>query len=122
MLQIKLHSGNEITLSPGHHVLTVEKEVSAHELRWGMKIQCTNGREIVKTTNVVKQTGLYNPHTLYGAIIVDGIILSTYTRHLQYFAANALLSPCSMLRKSGFSLISIIPSFFQHCASGRLWN
>ena len=58
----------------------------------------------ITALKVVFGTGLFNPQTLHGDIIVDGIVASTYTTAVQRSMAHAMLAPLRMLcTKLGFS-------------------
>jgi hypothetical protein len=48
--------------------------------------------------------GLYNPHTMHGDIVVDGVRTSTYTDSLNPTFAHALLWPVRALAATGLSL------------------
>jgi hypothetical protein len=50
--------------------------------------------------------GLYNPHTLTGQIVVDGVLASCYTRAVHPAIARLLLSPLAML----YRMASTVPS------------
>ena len=45
--------------------------------------------------------GLYNPHTMTGDIVVDGVLTSTYTDAVAPSLAHALLWPVRMLSDAG---------------------
>ena len=45
--------------------------------------------------------GFYNPHTMTGDIVVDGILTSTYTDAVAPSLAHALLWPVRMLYEAG---------------------
>lgn len=41
----------------------------------------------------VRAGGLYNPHTLHGDVVVDGVLASTFTTAVRPAAARVLLAP-----------------------------
>ena len=47
--------------------------------------------------------GLYNPHTLHGDVVVDGVLTSTYTGVVHPALAHALLAPLRQLYSAGLS-------------------
>ena len=51
-------------------------------------------------------TGLYNPHTLNGDIVVNGIKTSTYTAAVAPALAHAALWPVRMLYSAGYDVIN----------------
>lgn len=56
-----------------------------------------DGQEISSVVTYVEKNvesvGLFNPHTLSGDIVVDGIVCSTYTKHVPMYMAHGLLTP-----------------------------
>ena len=50
-------------------------------------------------------TGLYNPHTLNGDIMVNGVKTSTYTAAVAPGLAHAALWPVRMLYSLGYDVI-----------------
>lgn len=59
-----------------------------------------------------KELGLYNPQTLDGRIVVNGIIASTYTTAVIPEAAHALLTPLRCLFNV-CRLRDLIPGFLE---------
>ena len=49
--------------------------------------------------------GLYNPHTMDGDIVVNGIKTSTYTAAIEPSLAHSLLWPVRMLYRLGVNLL-----------------
>lgn len=46
----------------------------------------------------VEKEGLYNPQTVHGDIVVDGIVASVYTEAVQPRVAHAMLAPMRAVR------------------------
>ena len=55
----------------------------------------------VTSITSVWANGLYNPHTMNGDIVVDGILTSTYTSAINPTLAHAALWPVRMLHSVG---------------------
>ena len=51
-------------------------------------------------------TGLYNPHTLNGDIMVNGVKTSTYTAAIAPALAHAALWPVRMLYSLGYDIVN----------------
>ena len=51
-------------------------------------------------------TGLYNPHTLNGDIMVNGVKTSTYTAAVAPGLAHAALWPVRMLYTLGYDIVN----------------
>ena len=89
-----------ITLTRGHYLYVDGKMQRAGVVKTGMKLKTDQGKweSVISVDRVVKQ-GLYNPQTLKGDIIVDGIIASTFTTAIdggndEHFSLpHALLTP-----------------------------
>lgn len=73
--------------------------VSAASVRIGDVLQLANGSDSpVVVVEDVSADGLYNPQTVDGNIIVDGIVASTYTTAVHPCVAHAaLLAPIRFL-------------------------
>ncbi len=85
----------QVTLTHSHYVYANDKLVAAGAVRVGDSLVLADGSHAkVTTVETVSSKGLYNPHTLDGTIIVDGILTSTYTTSVHPMAAHAgLLAP-----------------------------
>lgn len=89
-----------IRLSPGHFIyLKHDKLVLASSVKVGDEIQLVHSSSLITEGSVVRSVsfisamGLYNPHTLNGDIIVNGIRASTYTSAVAPTLAHSLLTP-----------------------------
>ncbi len=101
-LQINLRSGAQLTLTPGHFVYSNDRVVAASDLSVGDYLKSAEGGlDTVRHISLVTATGLYNPHTISGTIIVDGILCSTYTNAIVSDMAQALLAPLRFLFRIG---------------------
>jgi preprotein translocase subunit YajC len=107
-IRLATTSGNSLALSAGHYIHVNGGLVSAASVVVGDTLQLGTG-ELTTVTFVsqVTSTGLYNPQTLDGDIVVDGIRASTYTTAVEPRLAHAGLSPLRALYRSiGFSCTS----------------
>jgi len=94
---VSLHteSGLSLTLSPGHLIPVGSGNlVRADNVKVG-DIVSTNSRidDAVTRISRVRAQGLFNPHTLSGSILVNGILTSCYTSEVLPSVAHALLAP-----------------------------
>ena len=60
----------------------------------------------VVAVNLEAATGLYNPQTLSGDIVVNGIKASTYTAAIAPSLAHAALWPVRMMYRLGYDIIN----------------
>lgn len=87
-----------LTLSPGHLLYVNGELQAAMDVHVGDTVQVSVKDETKRTATVtstrrVTSTGLHNPHTLHGDIVVDGVVASTFTRAVHPVTARALLLP-----------------------------
>lgn len=96
--------GTTLEVSPGHYVY-VEKRglIAARNINAG---DMMSNRRVLKVEKTYA-TGLFNPHTLKGDIVVDGILASCYTEAVEVAEAHALLAPLRML---GYGAGIFVPS------------
>lgn len=104
-VKIETQTGHAISLTPGHYIYANGVLVAAGEVRVGDVLQLGDG-----TTSVVKRIGretgegLYNPQTVNGNVVVNGIQASTYTTAVEPSFAHALLAPLrSAFKVFGFA-------------------
>ncbi len=85
-----------LTASPGHYVHTRNGLIKASDIRVGDVMYAGEHvlrERTVKSISEVEVQGLYNPQTLHGDILVDGVQASTYTTAVPPQAAHVLLAP-----------------------------
>lgn len=96
-------SGAKVTLSPGHYVHANGRLLAASAVRVGDSLTLANGSEsaVVRVRRVLRQ-GKFAPHTLHGDIVVDGVLVSTYTTAVHpRLAHSVLLAPLRWLYRIG---------------------
>lgn len=113
-----------LKISHGHYlyvngVLQVARNVRAGDmLRSGV-----DNRDSVQVTAVdtVVLTGIHSPVTTHGDLVVDGIVVSSYTDAIDRRLAARLLWPVKTLHRLGFdSLISRVEKAFEMDSLGYL--
>lgn len=92
-------AGPMLTLTPGH-LLPVNGELApAQSVMVGDRLQlgsAATASTVIKVGTVTAR-GLWNPHTLDGAIVVDGVQASTWTSAVGERAGRSLLAPLASL-------------------------
>jgi Hint module len=83
-------SGARIRLTPSHYLYINGELAAAGAVSIGDEIELASGA-MDRVTNVdfVMDVGLYNPQTLDGRIVVDGVLASAYTRAIDPRIAHA---------------------------------
>lgn len=98
------NDGSSVTLTPGHftYAPTLKR---AREVRPGDRLPDNNKnhgekRVVTEVLYDVQDTGLFNPHTESGTIVVNGLVQSCYTESVEILKAHSLLVPFRALWKA----------------------
>ena len=106
-IRLSIQGGVELLVTSGHFVYVNSNElVPANTVAVGQALHLGDGSfsAVVSITREIS-TGLYNPQTLHGDIIVDGVRTSTYTNAIEPTAAHCALLPLRVwYQMSGFGL------------------
>jgi len=102
---VKISTGHtDLSLTAGHFLYANGKQMQARHIKAGDVISLGNGTTTpVISVGSVWGPGLFNPHTLHGDIVVDGIVTTTYTDAVHPKLAHALLMPLRALYGSGIT-------------------
>jgi len=95
--KISTSTGKAIRLTGGHYLYVNGQLQTARAVKLGDMV--SSGR--VTAIDQVWADGLYNPHTMTGDIVVDGVLTSTYTESVAPSVAHGLLWPVRMLYNVG---------------------
>jgi hypothetical protein len=105
-----------LTLTAGHYVYVngdLSAPVAASAVRVGDALVAGDGgRAAVVAVRAAAGAGLYNPQTLHGDIVVDGVVTTTYTSAVPPAAAHALLAPLRWAHRAASAA----------AAGGGLWR
>lgn len=103
-------AGSKITLTKSHYLYANEKLVSAGSVRIGDALQLADGHySPVSAIEDVSADGLYNPQTIDGNVVVDGIVSSAYTTAVHPRVAHgALLAPLRFLYKQSRVSVAVL--------------
>lgn len=95
---LSTQSGFKLSVTSGHFIYINDRLNAAKTATIGDTLTLADGStdRIVKIDNEFK-TGLYNPQTLHGDILVNGIRASTFTTTVASTAAQAMLTPLRAL-------------------------
>ncbi|GAB0490489.1 hypothetical protein MMPV_001726 [Pyropia vietnamensis] len=96
------HTAGKLLLSPGHYVYVGGVAVTARSVRPGDVLMLGDGG-VASVTGVGREVavGLYNAHTAHGDVVVDGVVVSTYTDAVHPVVAHALLAPVRLAVRLG---------------------
>mmetsp|Transcript_11070 Transcript_11070/g.20016 ORF Transcript_11070/g.20016 Transcript_11070/m.20016 type:complete len:386 (-) Transcript_11070:1117-2274(-) len=91
--------GNEIVMSESHYLFVNNRLKAAGEVVIGDRILLESGDQdsVVSVLKSAYYKGLYNPHTISGTIVVNGVVASCYTQTFPPKIAHALMAPLRLL-------------------------
>ncbi len=93
-VSITTAAGAALRLTEGHYLPVNGEYVPASNAKMGDYVSLADGSlSRIVGIELVQDSGLYNPQTTHGDIVVDGIRASTYTTAVQPNMAHALLAP-----------------------------
>ncbi|KAI0566877.1 hypothetical protein FGB62_5g53 [Gracilaria domingensis] len=92
-VRITTASGQSLALTKGHYLYVNGQMAAAESIRVGDFVETEVGVVSVSSIESVVSRGLYNPQTIHGDIIVNGVRASTYTTAVETKTAHSLLLP-----------------------------
>lgn len=83
-----------LSVTPSHYLYANGELVAASAVRVGDVLRLGSG-STARVSHVTRAiaSGLYNPQTLHGDVVVNGVVASTYTRAVDPRVATVMLSP-----------------------------
>lgn len=103
-VRVKTKSHHSISLSPGHYLHVKEGLKAAESVQIGDVLTLSDGScSPVVAVDYVTSSGLFNPQTIDGRIVVDGVLASTYTTAIHPTLAHVLLAPVRFLFRLGLA-------------------
>ena len=95
----------KLRLSADHYLYVNGKLAVAGTVRVGDSVTLADGTSAAVTAVSTEwSSGLYNPHTLHGDIVVNGVQTSTYTQGIAPALAHAALWPVRALFQAGVNV------------------
>jgi Hint module len=112
--------GQELTLSPSHFLYSNGRVTRAQDVQVGDSLvsastSAANESRVAKVDRV-HGTGLFNPQTMSGDIVVSGLVTTTFTSAVDPALAHALLAPVRTMHRIGLST-----SLFDFPRGGDTW-
>jgi len=94
-----------LTVSPSHLIFVSGTLKAAKLARVGDSLVSSSGVPLkIVSIKAVRLEGLYNPHTLAGDVVVNGIRASCFTEAVEPKMAHALLRPLELAYRLGLRL------------------
>eukprot|EP00180_Rhodochaete_pulchella_P001306 Plantae.Rhodophyta-Rhodochaete_pulchella.ctg21164.p1 GENE.Plantae.Rhodophyta-Rhodochaete_pulchella.ctg21164~~Plantae.Rhodophyta-Rhodochaete_pulchella.ctg21164.p1 ORF type:complete len:188 (-),score=36.99 Plantae.Rhodophyta-Rhodochaete_pulchella.ctg21164:102-584(-) len=113
-VELQLANKQSIALTSSHYLPVNGVLSPAGTVKVGDEVVSSAG-QVVKVAAVgqVVKSGLYNPHTIAGDLVVNGVQTSAYTTSVHPALAHSLLAPLRALYKMGV----VVPGFLDSDAS-----
>lgn len=99
--KVEAANGKMVRLTGSHYLYANGRLTAAKAVKVGDVLRTVDGNSKVIRTTKEKGVGLYAPHTLHGDLVVDGVVVSGYSRAVVPWLAHALLAPVRMAAKLG---------------------
>ncbi|CAN8066607.1 unnamed protein product [Agarophyton chilense] len=115
--RISTASGHAVTMTGKHYLYANGRLTAAHAVQVGQMLRTKAGESAVTSVHRVKETGLYAPHSMHGDLVVDGIVVSSYSRTVEPRLAHALLMPLRWLARATGSN-EVLPGMFYEGGRG----
>lgn len=105
---LETESGASLSLTQGHYLYVNGALAAAKTVNVGDVLTLGNGKSsAVVAVGSTSGTGLFNPQTVNGNVVVDGVLASTYTTTVEPSFAHAILAPFRMLNNFGFQFTAL---------------
>eukprot|EP00178_Gracilaria_changii_P004760 TRINITY_DN17760_c0_g1_i1.p1 TRINITY_DN17760_c0_g1~~TRINITY_DN17760_c0_g1_i1.p1 ORF type:complete len:421 (-),score=53.82 TRINITY_DN17760_c0_g1_i1:742-2004(-) len=93
-VRFQLDSGDELAVTPNHYVYADGHLVTAQSAKRGQRMLLANGSTAaIQCIDWIRDAGLFNPQTIHGDIVVNNVLVSTYTKAVEPQVAHGLLAP-----------------------------
>eukprot|EP00171_Calliarthron_tuberculosum_P009370 IDg9370t1 len=93
-VEIRVRSGATVQLTPGHYLYVNAWLIAARDVQIGDTLVLGDGTSsAVVSAKYIMKRGIFNPQTIHGNIVVNGVTASTFTEAIEYGAAQSLLAP-----------------------------
>lgn len=100
-----LRGNKQLRLTPNHYIYINGTLAAAHVVQPGDNATLADGTQMaVASVTREMADGLFNPHTLHGDVVVDGIITSTYTQGIAPALAHTALWSVHALYQAGVNV------------------
>ena len=98
-----------LAITPNHYLYVNNGELrEAQYVKVGDSLTLASGkRDKIVSVGRVTKDGIFNPHTLQGDIVVDGVLTSTYTAAFSPTLAHIVLAPLRGLYQMGVDIFKL---------------
>ena len=97
-----------LAITPNHYLYVNGELREARYVSAGDSLTLASGKQdSVLSVGRVQKDGIFNPHTLQGDIVVDGVLTSTYTSAFSPTLAHVVLAPLRGLYQLGVDIFKL---------------
>ena len=97
-----------LAITPNHFLYVNGELREARFVSAGDNLTLASGeQDTVLSVGRVQKDGIFNPHTLQGDIVVDGVLTSTYTSAFSPTLAHVVLAPLRALYRAGVDIFRL---------------
>ena len=97
-----------LAITPNHYLYVNGNLREAQYVSAGDSLTLASGKQDkVLSVGRVQKDGIFNPHTLQGDIVVDGVLTSTYTSAFSPTLAHVVLAPLRGLYQMGVDIFKL---------------
>jgi desert hedgehog len=98
-IRVTVSSGDTLSVTSGHFIYVNGQLAASETVKVGdsLELGSSGAQATVTAISSASMRGLYNPQTLHGDLVVNGIRASTYTTAVEPRIAHAFLSPLRAL-------------------------
>jgi len=108
-LEFGLSDGSHLTMSPGHYLYRADGSLaSASSVQLGDVLAGAAEPLTVQERAIVRERGLYAPHTYNGDLVVNGVQVSSYTTTVAPRLAHTLLAPLRFASRMGLEIPALL--------------
>ena len=123
---VSLHTTGTVKpllITPNHYLYVNGRLATADTVMVGDMLRAKDGSDSLEVTQIgwEERRGLYAPTSMHGDLLVDGVVVSSYTRAVHPTVAHKLLQPLRLLYRYGFDSV-VRRATMLHESSWASWS
>lgn len=102
--ELRTVDGHVLTVSMGHYIYANNLLVAAGDVKIGDMLRTLDGDSPISDIRVVMRKGLFSPHTIHGDLVINRVVVSSYTTTLPPQVFHRLLAPVRWVVQCGWAV------------------
>lgn len=102
--ELRTVDGHVLTVSMGHYIYANNLLVAAGDVKIGDTLRTLDGDSPISDIRVVMKKGLFSPHTVHGDLVINRVVVSSYTTTLPPQVFHHLLAPVRWAVQRGWAV------------------